>query len=222
MDENERAFADSIASRSRTGSAKATSTRRTLAIVSFVLLAGVVLVFALRSDLSSQRIGNSSVDGFNDLERRMLETSERGGRLQMPRLRPVLPDSVGGGPASTVESSDGSQVGELDRSWRLLPGSPGGTDESTHLSLVVDERSAEEDYARFGDGPVASRPQAHLNATGSDASDDVSDRSPSDNAKTESCLPAFSACRTDTDCCGRSVCRSRPGTISGSFECTPN
>ena len=80
----------------------------------------------------------------------------------------------------------------------------------------VDEDGARDDFERYGDGPVSqSRPEVEDGTT--TASGTLVD---TDEGFEESCLPAFSACRRDTDCCGVSVCRSRPGTISGFFECT--
>ena len=80
----------------------------------------------------------------------------------------------------------------------------------------VDETGADDDYERYGDGPVSA------------GSPESEDREATENrlredrgeSEAESCLPPFSSCRRDSDCCGASVCRSRPGTISGSFECT--
>jgi hypothetical protein len=80
----------------------------------------------------------------------------------------------------------------------------------------VDEDGARDDFERYGDGPISqSRPEVEGGTT--TASGTLED---TDEGFEESCLPAFSACRRDTDCCGVSVCRSRPGTISGFFECT--
>jgi hypothetical protein len=73
-----------------------------------------------------------------------------------------------------------------------------------------DEEAARLDFDRFGDGPVVRREEAE------------DPRSAVDEAEPEAnlCLPAYSSCRRDIDCCGASVCRSRVGSISGHFECT--
>ncbi len=85
------------------------------------------------------------------------------------------------------------------------------------LPLFVDEEGADDDFERYGDGPVS--PAWHeaedRGATESRPGEDIGGES-----GVEGCLPLFSSCRSDSDCCSGSVCRSRPGTISGSFECT--
>ncbi len=79
----------------------------------------------------------------------------------------------------------------------------------------VDEDGARDDFERYGDGPV---PQSR-----SEVAEDTTTASrtlDTDEGFEQSCQPAFSPCRRDVDCCGSAVCRSRPGTISGFFECT--
>jgi hypothetical protein len=77
----------------------------------------------------------------------------------------------------------------------------------------VDEAGAAEDYARFEDGPV---PRNSNGDRGSGASGNHHS-----NEEREACFAAYASCRRDRDCCGTSVCRSRPGSISGHFLCTP-
>jgi len=82
---------------------------------------------------------------------------------------------------------------------------------------AIDGTRAAADYAEWGDGPL------RRNATGPEdrhAGHERGTDKPEQELGTDACFPAFSACRRDTDCCGSSVCRSRPGTISGYFECT--
>ena len=95
---------------------------------------------------------------------------------------------------------------------------PFGPDEaSLPFPLAVDETGAAADYAEYSDGPVRRDPtEPDDRRTG----DERGENEPKQDFDAEACFPAFSACRKDTDCCGSSVCRSRPGTISGYFECT--
>ncbi len=95
-----------------------------------------------------------------------------------------------------------------------------GSDElGLPIPEFVDEDGAADDFERYGDGPVSrSRREAEVGAE--TASRAMEDESPAFEAET--CRPAFSPCGRDADCCGASVCRSRPGTISGYFECTPD
>ena len=79
---------------------------------------------------------------------------------------------------------------------------------------AVDEDGAAEDFEQFGDGPVV-RTEA-----GDREADPEAPPEREEELAVESCSSAFSPCRQDSDCCGASVCRSRPGTISGHFECT--
>jgi hypothetical protein len=91
-----------------------------------------------------------------------------------------------------------------------------GPDEpSLAFPQIVDEDGAADDFERYGDGPIVRSEADNLAADTRAASD--RERELGD----EGCLRAFSPCRQDSDCCGASVCRSRPGTISGHFECTP-
>ncbi len=93
-----------------------------------------------------------------------------------------------------------------------------GPDEASLVfPTAVDEAGAAADYAEYGDGPLrrdATRP------TDRPGSDERGANEPDQEFEADACLPPFSACRKDSDCCGSSVCRSRPGTISGYFECT--
>ncbi len=131
--------------------------------------------------------------------------------------------------ATTTSPCDCSVTPQADRSFRDLragealqereyrdeafaPDEPG-----LLFPIRVDEDGAAEDFERFGDGPVSrSMPEAEDRPTEDRATEDL-DVEP----EAEACLPPFSGCRQDVDCCGTSVCRSRPGTISGHFECTP-
>lgn len=79
----------------------------------------------------------------------------------------------------------------------------------------VAEDGAREDFERYGDGPV---PQSRTEAAADTTT--ASRTLGTDEGFEQSCQPAFSPCRRDIDCCGSAVCRSRPGTISGFFECT--
>ena len=82
----------------------------------------------------------------------------------------------------------------------------------------VDEDGAASDYALYGDGPALRR---GVDLEGSRAYDLQPDATPDEGVETESCLPPLTAgCKRDSDCCGTSLCRSRPGTISGHFECS--
>ena len=110
----------------------------------------------------------------------------------------------------------------------------------THLSLEMDapesravqhsppvyEEGAAEDYAMFNDGPVRRNDAAVEDPSETD--DDPSALSEdaretrTEESEFEGCLPAFTrGCQRDTDCCGASVCRSEPGSISGNTHCTP-
>lgn len=99
-----------------------------------------------------------------------------------------------------------------DRDGSAEPDEPGLPD----ASESVDEEGAAEDFERFGDGPVSTYSFESVDR-------EATDRSPSTdlegNRDAESCLAPLSRCRRDADCCGASICRSRPGTISGHFIC---
>ena len=84
-------------------------------------------------------------------------------------------------------------------------------------SQFVDEEGAADDFERYGDGPV-SRGWPEAEGRGATESRPWEDT----EGEAEGCVPLFSSCRRDSDCCVASVCRSRVGTISGSFECTPD
>lgn len=93
--------------------------------------------------------------------------------------------------------------------------------DSEFIESQVARAEARADFEKFGDGPVARTPSEV------ERLDDSNERSHKKAAEDEqveqdgkSCLGPGMACRRDTDCCGASVCRSRPGTISGHFECT--
>jgi hypothetical protein len=83
--------------------------------------------------------------------------------------------------------------------------------------VAVAESGAAADYAEYEDGPVRRDP---LELEDESGNDDPEADGLDEELEAERCLPAYSTCRKDTDCCGFSVCRSRPGTISGYFECT--
>ena len=85
----------------------------------------------------------------------------------------------------------------------------------------VDGDGAYEDFQLYRDGPVSRSGSVDLEA----GADPLSEPEPTKRERAleaEGCFAPFSSCRIDTDCCGTSVCRSAPGTISGSFECTPS
>jgi len=87
------------------------------------------------------------------------------------------------------------------------------------FSQFVDEEGAADDFERYGDGPVSRGwPEAEGRGATESRPWEDSDGEP----EAEGCVPLFSSCRRDSDCCTASVCRSRVGTISGSFECTPD
>ncbi|MBC8188435.1 MAG: hypothetical protein H8E78_09570 [Proteobacteria bacterium] len=116
-----------------------------------------------------------------------------------------------------AESSLEAREERIDRDDSFGPNEPG-----LPFPQEVDSDGGAEDYERYRDGPVArSKP--------GDAGTDAGPQTEQESALTkreraleaQGCFPPFSPCRMDTDCCGFSVCRSRPGTISGNFECTP-
>jgi hypothetical protein len=86
-------------------------------------------------------------------------------------------------------------------------------------SAPIEEEGAAEDFERFHDGPVSAaskkREEAESGTMKNASSTDLERK-----REIESCVASFSRCRQDVDCCGASVCRSRPGTISGHFVCT--
>ncbi len=72
-------------------------------------------------------------------------------------------------------------------------------------------RRRQEDFEAYNDGPV-------IYVEGTDP-DPEGKAEPLEEGDT--CLLLGSpGCRKDRDCCGSLVCRSRPGTISGFWECT--
>jgi hypothetical protein len=128
---------------------------------------------------------------------------------------------------ATAARSDGSETPHASRSLTSLRADDGskqreyrddtfGPDEpGLPLYLPIDEEGAAEDFERFGDGPVRrSMPEVEGRPAGEQATEEL-------DVEPEGCLAPLSRCRQDVDCCGTSVCRSRPGAISGHFECTP-
>lgn len=134
------------------------------------------------------------------------------------------------GPLSiTTSARGGSAMPQADRSFtdpsvgealreREYRDETFGPDEpGVRFPTRIDEGGAAADFERFGDGPVSrSVPEAEDRAAEDRGIEDL------DVEFEAGCLPPFSGCQQDVECCGTSVCRSRPGTISGHFECTPN
>jgi hypothetical protein len=126
----------------------------------------------------------------------------------LPEARPLgEEDAEPTEPPSSVTRPEEFRIARTYGDESLEP-----SEQSVRFPTDVDEDGAADDYARFEDGPILSDDPSALNAADSPTVPDV--------IEAESCAPAFSACRMDTDCCGDAVCRARPGTISGSFECT--
>lgn len=95
----------------------------------------------------------------------------------------------------------------------------GRADRRLAYSASVEKESAAEDFERFHDGPVSAASRKREEAE-SDTLKNASSTDSERESEIESCVAPFSRCRQDVDCCGASVCRSRPGTISGHFVCT--
>jgi hypothetical protein len=86
-------------------------------------------------------------------------------------------------------------------------------------SAPIEEESAAADFERFHDGPV-SAPSPEREEADRDTMKNASSTDSERKREIEGCVAPFSRCRQDVDCCGASVCRSGPGTISGHFVCT--
>ena len=95
----------------------------------------------------------------------------------------------------------------------------GRADHRLAYSAPIEEESAAEDFERFHDGPVSAASRKRDEAE-SDTTKNASSTDSERKREVESCAAPFFRCRQDVDCCGASVCRSRPGTISGHFVCT--
>ena len=107
-----------------------------------------------------------------------------------------------------------SRQDRVDLDAALGPDEPG-----LPFPQFVDEEGAADDFERYGDGPVS---RGWPEAEGRGAAESRPWQDANGESEAEGCVPLFSSCRRDSDCCVASVCRSRVGTISGSFECTPD
>ncbi len=120
--------------------------------------------------------------------------------------------------AETLEMSAGANTPNPQRGdWDDRDGSAEPDELALpDAALSLYEEGAAEDFERFGDGPASTYSSESIDR-------ETTEHGPSTdlegNRDAESCLAPSSRCRRDADCCGASICRSRPGTISGHFIC---
>lgn len=165
------------------------------------------------SDESSQAIGESTSKPIANTKR---SADSEPMRAEAPVSRTLAAVAPPRG-ASTLQvdrTPRDPRAGEALQEREYRDDTFGPDEPGLPFPVPIDEDGAKADFERFGDGPVSREV----------AEEEDQDRVTEDldaEPEAEFCLPAFSGCRQDIDCCGTSVCRSRPGTISGHFECTP-